>query len=93
MTDERNMPRAPHNIVMNDRKTLSVSGVNEVVSCDEEIIVIRTVMGELSITGTKLHIGSFNRESGELKLDGNVKELVYADIDARQQGFFSRLFR
>ncbi len=93
MTDERNSPRKPHNLVLNDRRTLSVSGVNEVVSCDEEIVVIRTVMGELSITGAKLHIGSFNRETGELQLDGTVKELVYADVETGRQGFFARLLR
>lgn len=93
MNDERNTPRIPHNIVMNNRNTLNVSGVEEVVSCDEEIVVIRTVMGELSINGAKLHIGSFNRDSGELKLDGKIKELIYSDIDTERRGFFSRLFR
>lgn len=93
MNDERNIPHAPHNIVMNNRKTLSISGVNEVVSCDEEIVVIRTVMGELSVSGTRLHIGSFNRENGELQLDGNVKELVYTDLETNRRGLFDKLFR
>lgn len=93
MNDERNIPRKPHNITMTDRSTLVISGVEEVVSCDSEIIVIHTVMGELSINGMKLHIGSFNRDSGELHLDGRIKELVYTDIDPDRHGFFSRLFR
>lgn len=93
MNDERNIPRKPHNITMTDRSTLVISGVEEVVSCDSEIIVIHTVMGELSINGMKLHIGSFNRDSGELRLDGRIKELVYTDIDPERHGFFSRLFR
>ena len=76
MTDEKNLSRPPHNLILNDRRTLSVSGVGEVISCDEEIVVIRTVMGELTVSGSKLHIGRFDRESGELQLDGNVKELV-----------------
>lgn len=93
MNDERNTPKIPHNVVMNNRNTLEISGVEEVVNCDEEIIVIRTVMGELSINGAKLHIGSFNRDSGELKLDGKIKELIYSDVDTDRRGFFSRLFR
>ena len=93
MTEEKNQMRVPHNIVMNDRKNLSLTGVEEVLSCDEEIVSVRTSMGELTISGMKLHIGSFNRASGELKLDGTVKELVYADIDPQRRGFFGRLLR
>ncbi len=93
MNDERNTPRIPHNITINDRKNLVISGVEEVVSCDSEIIVIRTVMGELTINGIKLHMGSFNRDNGELKLDGQIKELIYSDVDTQKRGFFSRLLR
>ena len=93
MTEEKNQMRVPHNIVMNDRKSLSLTGVEEVLNCDEEIVSVRTSMGELTISGMKLHIGSFNRANGELKLDGTVKELVYADIDPQRRGFFGRLLR
>ncbi|MBQ1412854.1 MAG: sporulation protein YabP [Clostridia bacterium] len=93
MTDEKNLSRLPHNLILNDRRTLSVAGVSEVVSCDEEIVVLRTVMGELTVSGSKLHIGRFDRESGELKLDGSIKELVYTDLETRQRGLFDKLFR
>lgn len=93
MTEEKNAVQKPHNIIMNDRKNLSLSGVQEVLSCDEEIISLRTVMGELTVNGRQLHIGSFNRDSGDLKIDGKIKELIYTDADLQPRGFFGRLFR
>ncbi len=93
MNDAGNIPRAPQNISLSSRSSLVVTGVEEVVSCDAEIIVLRTLMGELSIAGMQLHMGSFNRDSGEFKAEGKVKELIYKDIDVDKGGFFSRLFR
>ena len=41
----------PHNIVLEDRKLLTVSGVSDVDSFDEETVVIFTDMGELTVEG------------------------------------------
>ena len=83
----------PHDIVLKDRRSLSVTGVEEVIGCDEELMTVRTVMGEMTIAGKQLHIGNFNRSTGELKIDGEIKELVYSDIDLKPRGLFAKLFR
>ena len=78
---------------MKDRRSLSVTGVEEVLGCDEEVLTVKTVMGKMTVAGQQLHIGNFNRSTGELKIDGEIKELFYADVELKKQGFFSRLFR
>ena len=93
MNEEKRTVHLPHNIVLNDRKNLSVTGVGEVLGCDEEVMTVKTSNGELTITGSGLHIGSFNRGTGELKVDGRIKELIYSDAQPRQSGFFKRLFK
>lgn len=93
MNDEKRAVQIPHSIVLNSRKDLSVTGVQEVIGCDEEVMTVRTSMGELTITGLRLHIGSFNRGTGELKIDGRIDELMYADAEPEQRGFFKRLFK
>ena len=92
MNDEKRTLITPHNVVMNDRKNLSLTGVEEVIGCDEEVLSVKTSMGELTVTGTRLHIGSFNRSTGELKIDGSIREMIYADSAPDQKGFFKRLF-
>lgn len=93
MNDEKKSIQMPQNIVLNDRKKLSLTGVEEVIGCDEEVMTVKTAMGELTITGVRLHIGSFNRGTGELNVDGRIKELIYADAEVQPRGFFKRLFR
>ena len=83
----------PHDIMIKGRRNLSVTGVEEVLGCDEELLSIKTVMGKMTIAGKQLHIGSFNRSTGELQVDGEIKELFYEDVDLKKQGLFSRLFR
>lgn len=93
MNDEKRNVPVPHNVVMNDRKKLSLTGIEEVIGCDEELLSVKTSMGELTVTGSRLHIGSFNRATGELSVDGTVRELIYADSAPETKGFFKRLFR
>ena len=50
-------------------------------------------MGELTVTGSRLHIGSFNRATGELNIDGSIREILYADATPENKGLFKRLFR
>lgn len=93
MTDDKNMPVMPHNIIMENRKKLSVSGVTDIDSFDEQNIVALTQMGELTIRGWNLHITRLNLEQGELIVDGDISSLTYTDTRPQAKGFFSKVFR
>lgn len=90
---ERVQQRIAHNVIMENRHTLSLSGVRDVDSFDEQTVVLITEMGELTIRGIGLHIIRLDQESGELYMDGEISELVYTDEKPEQKGLFSRLFR
>ena len=83
---------APHGIVLDGRRTLSVTGVTEVERFDEQIIVLATTAGMLFIHGEGLHIFRLSLETGELGVEGKVDRLVYAE-EHPSAGFWSRLFR
>lgn len=85
--------RKKHSLILEDRKQLTLSGVKDVLGFDEKTITLLSELGELCIKGSGLHIGSFNRESGELNVDGVVDSLVYSETKQTEGGFFSRLFR
>ena len=93
MPYEENRPRAEaaHHIILEEREQLSVSGVEEVESFDEERIVMRTVLGELTVTGSGLHVGKLSLDTGELSVEGMVNDLSYSDQPSAG-GFWSRLF-
>lgn len=93
MNDDKKTGLLPHNCILEDRKALSVSGVNDVGSFDEQTIVAATDYGELTVKGEKLHITKLSLEIGELCIEGNIASLQYTDVIEKNTGFFSRVFR
>ena len=82
----------PHHIHLDERRTLSIAGVLEVESFDEESIVMSTSQGELIIRGSGLHIEQLSLDGGDLKVEGAVDSLTYEEQPVRG-GFFARLLR
>lgn len=85
--------QAPHRVVLEERGSLSVTGVEEVERFDEEEIVMSTVRGTMVVRGTGLHIEKLSLDGGELKVEGNVDTLTYEDEGGGERtGFLARLF-
>ena len=80
-----------HHLILEDREHLTVSGVEEVESFDENTIVLTTSQGDLNIHGQGLHIDRIDLDAGELELRGKIQELSY-DEPARSGSLWSRLF-
>lgn len=92
--EEKRTIKTPHNVIMENRKSLMVTGVTDVDSFDEQTVVVYTDMGELTVRGSNLHIAKLNVDTGELSLTGTVYGLAYTDDRQRQGGgLFGRLFR
>ena len=72
---------------------LSVSGVEEVESFDENQIVMYTTKGTLVVRGENLHIEKLSLDGGDLKVEGDIDALTYEDGPREKGGLFSRLFR
>lgn len=98
MTEEirqpiKNTVKQPHNVIMEDRKSLTVTGVKDVDSFDEQTMIVYTDMGELTVRGTQLHINRLNTEAGELNVTGNIFGLAYTDDRDKKSGLLGKLFR
>ena len=91
MPSEQNKP---HNLILENRKKLSLSGVTDVDSFDEKTVILYTQMGELTIQGKNLHVNGLDVETGEMSVEGDIWALTYGDKDRRGSlGFFGKLFR
>lgn len=82
---------AAHHILLEGREQLAVSGVEEVVSFDENTIVMLTVKGTLVVRGEELHIEKLSLDGGDLKVEGTVDSLAYEDGGRERVGLFARL--
>ncbi len=81
-----------HNVNMEDRSRLTVSGVEDVAAFDENEIALYTGEGMLIITGAGLHINKLSVESGELAIEGIIDRLEYTEQNKKKDTFLSRLF-
>lgn len=82
----------PHGISLQDRKKLSVSGVNDVVNFDENQIIAATGWGTLLVRGSGLHVDQLSLDTGELRISGRIDCMEYDD-NSVSGGFLRRLFQ
>ncbi|MFI3115052.1 MAG: YabP/YqfC family sporulation protein [Clostridia bacterium] len=81
-----------HNIIIESREKISISGVVSVEEFDENIIFCVTNCGGLYIRGENLHVEKLDLEQHELNLVG-VIECVEYDKKDHKGSFFSKLFK
>ncbi len=94
MAVEEKIQKNTHNIIMENRENLTLSGVTDVDSFDERCIVLYTQLGELVIRGRDLHINSMSVETGDMTIDGEIWSLNYGDKDKKgATSFLGKLFR
>lgn len=85
-----------HKLVVNNRKTATVTGVLDVLSFDLNEILLETEQGMLMVKGTDLHVNRLTVEKGEVDLSGSIDSIAYSNISQQgKQGenFLSKLFR
>ena len=81
----------PHKLLMDGRNRLNVSGVKDVESFDEVMVVLITVRGTLVVRGEGLHLKALSLESGEVAVDGLIDALTYEDETPPRRGLFGRI--
>ena len=86
----------PHRLMMQNRSALSITGIRDVVSFDENQVILDTDMGILTMKGKELHVSRLTLEKGEVDVDGSVDSLIYSSNEAYHksgESLFSRLCR
>ena len=82
--------RLPHKLQLNERKSLTMTGVTEVVSFDETAVVLQTSLGLLIVQGQQLSLQNLSLEGGQVAVEGTIGALSYEEP---RQGGWRRLFR
>lgn len=81
----------PHRVSLNERKELTVTGVTEVVSFDEEAVILKTSLGTLNVHGRQLQLKNLSANGGQVEVTGNVAALIYQQTKP-SGGWLRRLF-
>lgn len=85
MTNEKNIIQ---NIILENREKLSVSGVLDILTFDEEEITLETELGQLNIKGENLKVEKLTVDTGEVVAHGSFDSIVYSKEIVRKKGSF-----
>jgi len=96
MNDDRKVIKPKvQNLILENREKLSVSGVTDVISFNEDTVVVDTELGVLIVRGENLHINKLSIDSLELSIEGEIYSCEYSEKDAsRTKGsFLAKMFK
>ncbi len=75
-----------HKLTLIMRKSCSLSGVVDVVSFDEQEVVLETDMGAMIICGEDLSVTNLSVDSGDVSLTGKIDSIKYTDASMKRSG-------
>lgn len=82
------------NIVLENREKLSISAVNDVLSFDDEVVIIETELGLLTVKGRNLKINKLSIDTSEVIVEGEINSLSYSENHSKNEGnIFSKIFK
>lgn len=80
-----------HVLTLSAREQLSVSGVRDVESFDEQTVILMTDCGEMTVEGEGLHVGTLDIARGVVEVQGHISAVVYRDAVTKKRGWRARL--
>lgn len=69
----------PHKLTLNERNSLSMTGVTDVVSFDDSTVILRTALGTLVVQGRDLQLKTLSPDGGQVAVVGTVTALIYEE--------------
>ena len=92
---EKKIEENKGNIVLENRQKMTLTGVLEVISFDDEKIFLNTKLGNLTIKGSDLKTNKLDVQNGDIIIMGNISYIVYSgkDIKKEKQSLIEKLFK
>lgn len=83
------------NLILENRGKLSISGVNDVLSFDDQVVMVETELGLLTIKGDNIRINKLSIDTSEVIVEGNISYLAYSDkeLEKGKGSLISKIFK
>ena len=84
------------NLILENREKLSISGVLDVLSFDDQIVILETELGLLTVKGENLRINKLSLDTAEVIVDGEIYSLGYSEKELDKKsggGILGKIFR
>lgn len=83
------------NLILESRTKLNASGVIDVLSFDDQIVLIETELGLLTVKGENLRINKLNLDNSELIIEGEISSMSYSDreYEKKSTSILGKIFK
>lgn len=76
---EEKRPSMSHKLSFTNRRQGLITGVLDVLSFDEKLVVLRSQCGVLTLKGEEMHVKQLDLEKGDLEMTGKVDQVIYTE--------------
>lgn len=96
--DERKMMNTSviQNLILENRSKLTISGVIDVLSFDDLVVIVETELGLLTVKGENLRINKLSLDTSEVIVEGDISYLAYSNKDDEKNNkgnIISKIFK
>ena len=83
------------NLILENRGKLSISGVNDVLSFDDQVVMLETELGLLTVKGENIRINKLSIDTSEVIIEGDISYLAYSDkeLEKNKGNLISKIFK
>ena len=83
------------NLILENRSKLSISGVLDVLSFDDQVVILETELGLLTVKGENIRINKLSIDTSEVIVEGDISSLAYSDkeVEKTKGSFMSKIFK
>ena len=83
------------NLILENRGKLSISGVLDVLSFDDQVVIVETELGLLTIKGENLRINKLSIDTSEVIVEGDISYMAYSnkEIEKGKGSIISKIFK
>lgn len=83
------------NLILENRQKLSISGVNDVLSFDDQVVMVDTELGLLTVKGENLKINKLSIDTSEVIVEGDINYLSYSEKSGEKEktSLISKIFK
>ena len=83
------------NLILENRGKLSISGVLDVLSFDDQVVIVETELGLLTIKGENLRINKLSIDTSEVIVEGDISYMAYSnkEMEKGRGSIISKIFK
>lgn len=95
MKENENIINYNHIVNINERKSITISGVKRIENFDDEEFLIESTLGFMLVKGESLELLKLDTLCGSISIKGQINSIAYLDgkKNEKESGMFSKLFK